>query len=199
MIIINNPAAAIGILPNGTTINGVCQIYSSSIPVTRPDGSSLQSGDILYYSTNNGVYSWNGLMWVGQLMKGYGDVSNPNFANYGESHFPLFGKFLIEAVQIQSFYTNGSQPNWSESNYFTLIVRVLTNGLVLSSEVINNTSEVYQQNTTHWVWRKRIILNYALSSGNTNSGLTIGGANRVGSPTNTNGRQYIEYTGRVFL
>lgn len=63
MIIINNPSSSSN-LPNGTLINGVCHIYQSSLPTTRPDGSALVARD-KWYNTSTGVEGfWNGTYWL---------------------------------------------------------------------------------------------------------------------------------------
>lgn len=53
------------VIPNGALINGVCHIYQSTKPTTRPDGSALVIGDIAYNPTTGLRYFWNGLYWVG--------------------------------------------------------------------------------------------------------------------------------------
>lgn len=59
-----------GIIPNGALINGVCNIYQSTKPTTRPDGSALVVGDI-WNSTSTGVEGfWNGTYWLGERKSG---------------------------------------------------------------------------------------------------------------------------------
>ena len=92
-------------LPNGTLINGVCHIYQSAKPTTRPDGSSLVIGD-LWYNTSTGVVGfWNGTYWLGKLQK-IQWASTTNLSASVNMYFPLAERVVFERLRLFAWVTN---------------------------------------------------------------------------------------------
>ena len=98
------------IIPNGALINGVCHIYQSTKPTTRPDGSALMIGDIWYKIDDITQWFWNGTYWLSSLEYMLATAAANNLSvttNQGmiESALPLPTSDSLVSGQLNLFLT----------------------------------------------------------------------------------------------
>lgn len=187
------------VLPNNLRINGVEHFYQTTKPTTRGDNSALVVGDRWYKPDDGTEWFWNGTYWLGNLFT-YSNPSPPNFANFGDIHFPpIDANTWIERIVFGAYYTNGSQPNWDGSNSF--VINFLTGGgtALISAVTVNNTTGLTQQATSHWNWKLNVSLNAAFIGTANSTDIIIRGTNRVGSPTATNNSASVQVVMRSIL
>lgn len=115
-------------LENGAIIGEVCHINQSTIPTTRPDGSTLFIGDTWHDTLNLKKAFWNGLNWVGEQFL----LVSPKVNILTTAQEALIitlpfntNRLLLERVGIGLRRENGT---YDASNYWTIRLGTRTNG-----------------------------------------------------------------------
>lgn len=127
------------IIPNGATINGVCHIYQTTKPTTRPNGSALVSGDI-WYNFSTGVDGfWNGVYWLDKNIYQAVSVgrSEGYSGNYGIPSNALNNKNGIVVKDAAISFSGVGTHN--ALNYWTISANIHRESPPTSSAITVNT------------------------------------------------------------
>lgn len=109
------------IIPNGALINGVCHIYQSTKPTTRPNGSALVIGD-KWYNISTGVEGfWNGTYWLSLSV--YYEVASATPGTYSNfsvtlARTPIFISNSNIGIFVRSFNISGRTTMVNDSSNY---------------------------------------------------------------------------------
>jgi len=142
-------------------LNTVAVMISSTVPVTRADGTALVNGD-LWYNSSTGIWGfWNGTYWLSENVHGinfalatvWGSAGTRTADTIRTIH-PAYTGLFFENYSVLHF----SGAGWDASNYSTFEVVVTSiggNAFSMGTFTVNN---VPNNGTAQW---REFSLNYA--------------------------------------
>jgi hypothetical protein len=184
------------ILPNGTTINGVCNINQTSRPTTRPDGTALVTGDIWYNTSSQVMGRWNGTYWLGNINYVASTPAALTATNgaLGAISVPVNVFSFTDLLELAAsstifFHKIGAfvrmlTLNYDGSNYYTLQVRERN----INSSLVANIGSLYTLNTNLANNTNTYYLSLVSNTANSFASINelVVSATKVGTPSNLN-------------